>query len=116
VRLDQAFVAGVIRDLEGRGAWSEELRPAVERYAHAVGLARAAWRKVPASLVTVGSMGQDVAHPLIAVALNAEKAAATFAADLGIAAPKTAKLGRPKSADKSADVRPGPKRLEVVAG
>jgi phage terminase small subunit len=115
VRRDAAFEGRVRAELEARGAWSDTLIPAVERYARAVALARKAWTKVPDHLTAVGSTGQIVAHPLIATALNAEKAAADFGEHLGLSLPKEArKPGRPKSADRTADVRPGPTKLRVA--
>lgn len=91
--------------LEGRAGFSESWAPAVERYVRAVELARHAWRKVPkARKTTRGSMGQQVAHPMIAVAQKADAEAMRFGQALGLEPlPAARPVGRPRGAVSAPD-------------
>lgn len=83
--------------------WAPELEELVARYCRAVSLSRTAWRKVPKSLTARGSMGQPVAHPMIAVAQKADAEAARFGAMLGIDLSVKRGAGRPPGAVSAPD-------------
>lgn len=114
-----ALVRLAIGDLEGRGV---EVRPvdrvAVERWARAVDLAESAWAKVPEHLTDTGSTGQLVVHPLVKLALEAERAACSFEAHLGLDTQRRMKkpVGRPAGAVSAVDrvAKSTPARLKAV--
>lgn len=91
--------------LEGRAGFSESWAPAIERYVRSVELARTAWRKVPRTQKTTrGSMGQQVAHPMIAVAQKADAEAMRFGQALGLEPlPAARPVGRPRGAVSAPD-------------
>ena len=107
-----------IAELEERGGARPTDRVAVERWARAVVLAESAWGKVPEHLTDVGSTGQLVVHPLVKLALDAERAACAFEAHLGIDPQRRFKKppGRPAGAASAPDrvAKQSPARLKAV--
>ena len=88
---------------------------AVERYVRALDMAERAWSGVPESLTALGSTGQLVAHPLVAVAQRQDAEAHKFGMALGVEPTgKRAKAGRPTGSAPLADLAPASKRLRAL--
>lgn len=119
------------RGLAALRAPSPSDRHALERYVRAVDLARSAWAEISDDeLLVPGSKGQQVAHPMIAVALAAERDAARFGQDLGLeraapvrrpgrpfgalSAPDRKAAGEPPRLRLAGTVQPEPERITRV--
>lgn len=104
-------------ELEERGGARPTDRVAVERWARAVALAEKSWSMVPEHLTDAGSTGQLVVHPLVKLALDAEKAACSFETHLGLDPQRRYKRppGRPSGAVSAPDrAAASPTRLKAV--
>ena len=103
--------------LAQRGDVTADMEPAIIRYAKACDLADRAWSEIPTdTLLSLGSTGQLVPHPAIALALQADQQAARCAKELGIEGQGgRARAGRPVGAVSAPDRASAPPRLKVVS-
>lgn len=84
------------KQLQAQGTWQDQDKTTLERYIRAEARARLAREERGERMTTLGSKGQEVAHPLLRVEREAEQDAQRYAEALLL----------PASARQRADVKP----------